>query len=481
MKKLAFAFIVIAFATCSSNSSNTTDTGIQDAFEQSQQDTQQDNIATQDLNKQADTSKHDTLQDTTKVDAKDVLTDVPTDVAGAMDPNRQPTGAVGTNPDKTPYSLHITWLHDPSTSAVMQWQTKDQSAQAVCWFAKADEVKTNADDTVSMPITQGHIVTGKNREYKFGNSLQTLHWVEITGLTPGTRYRYRCGEMTVAGGMVINANLSPLYTFTTPANGDTTAFMVYGDSRGGYDTVAQMAKYIAKHFQDAEFHIFTGDFDTTGMQDEWDKWFAAMQPITTRWGLIPVMGNHEILTMSNYLGLFVLPKGPGTVDGVNLAEKTYSYDIGPVHVVVLDSNDKKTIKAQVKWLDDDLKATNKPWKIVALHHPAYAAGGHKSNEDVDTYFVPVFEADNVDFVFNGHNHYYERTVPIRAGKKDDTGVVYITTGGFGAPLYDTENAWFIAYREKTLNFIECKVTKTQFKMTAYDESGTKIDEYEKNK
>jgi len=479
MKRLILPAMAILFVACAGNGKTTTDT-------------ENNDIALHDLGipdhgqVQKDVKKTDINQDVTKVDAADVSTDVPKDVrtdqGNSMDPNRQPKGVVGSNPDKTPYSLHITWTHDPSNSAVMQWQTKDQSAGATCWIAKASDVKTNADDSVSMPFTPDHIFKGKNDKFGMKTQDQTLHWVEITGLTPGTKYMYRCGEMTVAGGMINNASLSPLYKFATPANGDSTDFMVYGDSRGGYDTVAKMAKYIAEKFQDAEFQIFTGDFDTTGMQNEWDQWFAAMQPIVTRWGLIPVMGNHELFTMKNYLGLFVLPDGPGTVDGVDLAEKTFSYDIGPVHVVVLDSNSQKTIKAQVSWLDDDLKATTKPWKVVALHHPAYAAGGsHPSNVDVDTYFVPVFEANNVDFVFNGHNHYYERTVPIRAGKKDDTGVVYVTTGGFGAPLYSTEDAWFIAYRDKTLNFVECKVDKTSFAMTTYDEGGIKIDSYTKNK
>lgn len=481
-RKLGLLMVVAFFVACGSN--NNTNTGVKDTVQVDSADVAKDvKSDNQKTEVRQDIIKNDTIDATDVELDQNIRNDNGRDIGPVLDPNRQPVTAVGSDPVRRPYSLHITWLHDPSTSAVMQWQTQDQLAGAVCWIARADEVKTNTDDSVSMPITSGHVFTGQNEKFglKATNPDQTLHWVEITGLTPGTKYRYRCGEMNIKGSMVTDVNLSPLYSFATPANGDTMNFMVYGDSRGGYEDVATMASYIAKNFKDAEFHIFTGDFDSTGMQNEWDQWFAAMQPITTQWGLIPVMGNHELLTMNNYLGLFVLPKSTGTIDGVDLSEKAFSYDIGPVHIVVLDSNDKKTIKAQVSWLNNDLKATKKPWKVVALHHPAYAAGGHKSDGDVDTYFVPVFEANNVDFVFNGHNHYYERTWPIRDGKKDDTGVVYVTTGGFGAPLYDTESAWFVAYGEKTMNFVNCKVTATQFDMTAYDESGIKIDNYTKNK
>jgi len=54
--------------------------------------------------------------------------------------------------------------------------------------------------------------------------------------------------------------------------------------------------------------------------------------------------------------------------------------------------------------------------------------------------VPLFEQYGVDMVFNGHDHHYERTCPIRAGQcssAQEGGVVYYVTGGGGAPLYKT--------------------------------------------
>jgi hypothetical protein len=50
-------------------------------------------------------------------------------------------------------------------------------------------------------------------------------------------------------------------------------------------------------------------------------------------------------------------------------------------------------------------------------------------------YVPLLEKYNADLVLCGHNHWYERTVPIRRGTRDIDGITYVTTGGGGASLY----------------------------------------------
>lgn len=43
----------------------------------------------------------------------------------------------------------------------------------------------------------------------------------------------------------------------------------------------------------------------------------------------------------------------------------------------------------------------------------------------------------------GHEHNYERISPIKNEKVDQKGVVYVITGGGGAPLYEKkmDNSW----------------------------------------
>lgn len=46
-------------------------------------------------------------------------------------------------------------------------------------------------------------------------------------------------------------------------------------------------------------------------------------------------------------------------------------------------------------------------------------------------FVPLFEKYNVDLALESDGHCIKRTVPIRNGKQNPTGVVYVGEGGLG--------------------------------------------------
>jgi hypothetical protein len=67
--------------------------------------------------------------------------------------------------------------------------------------------------------------------------------------------------------------------------------------------------------------------------------------------------------------------------------------------------------------------------------------------------VPLFDAHGVDIVFMGHDHHYERTVPLRGDAEVPLGegTVYMTTGGGGASLRAVEESDFTAYSESTLH------------------------------
>jgi len=81
----------------------------------------------------------------------------------------------------------------------------------------------------------------------------------------------------------------------------------------------------------------------------------------------------------------------------------------------------------------------------------------------------AFEFFNVDIVFNGHDHCYER------GKVGS--VNYIVTGGGGAPPYDVGKSWWTIYSEKTYHY--CLVTANQEELyfEAKKPDGTIIDSF----
>ena len=49
-------------------------------------------------------------------------------------------------------------------------------------------------------------------------------------------------------------------------------------------------------------------------------------------------------------------------------------------------------------------------------------------------FVPILQRGGVDLVLNGHVQNYERSKPLRSGRRSRRGIVYVVTGGGGAQL-----------------------------------------------
>jgi hypothetical protein len=165
--------------------------------------------------------------------------------------------------------------------------------------------------------------------------------------------------------------------------------------------------------------------------------------LTPTWGdprkrivkkLHPAPGNHEYYSSGaapyyTYFGSAAGDPGKGY----------YSYDVGAWHVVALNSEmfasslfTDAARKTQMDWLDADLKAHKTLCTLAYWHHPRFSSGWHGS----DAAQVPVWQIfyDNgVDLVLTGHDHDYERFLPMTpAGVLDTTrGVTQIIAGTGG--------------------------------------------------
>jgi acid phosphatase type 7 len=97
-------------------------------------------------------------------------------------------------------------------------------------------------------------------------------------------------------------------------------------------------------------------------------------------------------------------------------EHYYSFDYGNIHFICLDANlSLRTNGApMLRWLEQDLIATDKDWIIAFWHQPPYTWGSHNSDFERDLIemrenAVPLLESYGVDLVLCGHSHVYERT------------------------------------------------------------------------
>jgi hypothetical protein len=73
--------------------------------------------------------------------------------------------------------------------------------------------------------------------------------------------------------------------------------------------------------------------------------------------------------------------------------------------------------------------------LAYWHRPRFSSGNHGNSLDLDAYWR-ILAAARADLVLSGHDHDYERFVPMNAdGKADPRGVTEFVAGTGGASHY----------------------------------------------
>ena len=115
-------------------------------------------------------------------------------------------------------------------------------------------------------------------------------------------------------------------------------------------------------------------------------------------------------------------------------QSNYSFDYGNAHILFLDANPHlfndnlpggnafntpppafvsyPTVLGQ--WVIRDLDSSSQPWKIVVYHQPAFTSGDATIVNNQMRAIAKLLEDHGVNIVFNGHDHNYQRSLPIRA-------------------------------------------------------------------
>ncbi|MDP6779485.1 MAG: HEAT repeat domain-containing protein [Candidatus Latescibacteria bacterium] len=351
---------------------------------------------------------------------------------------RTGTFTSGTAFTKGPYAQNVT----PS-SIVIMWEASPAVGGAVVFGptgAIADTAK--ADDAAA------------------------FQEVTLSGLNPGTTYRYRA----LAGGLSSAAG-----TFRTPADADTAfRFILYGDSRSHPEVHGKLAGRMAQ--EDVAFVIHSGDFVDDGRKAvQWGpQFFTPVQPLALRTPIFPAIGNHEKDAPAYYRYFSVPANG-----SESRPEAWYAFDYGNAHFTVLDTNPPSGRFAagseQLRWLEQDLATSDAQWKLVVFHHPIYSSGRYSSDMELRSVLDPLFERYAVDMVLTGHDHLYERTRPLRGGKRHDDGVVHVVSGGGGADLYPAGRSPWTAVSKSCTHFCAIEISGSRLDMEATDSDGRQVD------
>jgi hypothetical protein len=296
----------------------------------------------------------------------------------------------------------------------------------------------------------------------------------VDGLDADTRYEYQI----LHDGSPIAAGI-PLKTIPAEGNG-TVRFVAFGDSGTKYSEPRAVRDAILSRNADGsaryphDFVVGLGDIAyTSGTYVEFDENFFGqmsgkgdrgngLQSLLASRPFVAVLGNHEYAVDERvipraFLDSFVNPTTEGTPAAD--AERYYSFDSGDVHFVVLDSMkferpETPGQREMLAWLDRDLRATKRKWRIALFHHAIFAHGEHGTYGDIGQNrtmrqrLAPILQRHGVQLVLFGHDHIYERSKRLRVDARgrierdgdcriieSSRGIVYVVVGIGGADLH----------------------------------------------
>jgi 3',5'-cyclic AMP phosphodiesterase CpdA len=173
--------------------------------------------------------------------------------------------------------------------------------------------------------------------------------------------------------------------------------------------------------------------------------------------LMAILGNHDVKQ----------GHGDAQMEALGMPGRYWAEEHGDVLIVGLDSNEIDD-PAQLRFLEDTLASTDATWRIVAVHHPPYSAGYQGSSVKVRETLAPFLERYGVQLVLSGHDHDYQRSVPI-------DGVTYVVTGG-ASGTRRTGEADFTAASYSWHNFVDIAITGDQLVLRAVGQDGSVFDE-----
>ncbi|WP_418277090.1 fibronectin type III domain-containing protein [Isoptericola jiangsuensis] len=293
-----------------------------------------------------------------------------------------------------PERVTLSPTQDPATSQTITWRTATATGSTV----------------QHVPATGGDVVTttGVGTGRAGGGH---YHRATLSGLQPGTAYRYRVGDGSTWSAW------TDLTTAGTP--GEPFRFLYFGDVQN--DITAGAAPVVRAAYAavpDAKVAVHAGDLINHAEDDaEWGEWYAAQGTAAATVNHVTAIGNHEYETWDQ--SEFWSQQFPGAGNGpddADLGGTVWYTDYQGVRFVALNSNYtnapwldvKDWMEDQEAWLDGVLEDNPNRWTVVAFHQPVFANSEGRSGAVVRRFWLDVFEEHDVDLVLQGHDHSYGR-------------------------------------------------------------------------
>ena len=261
--------------------------------------------------------------------------------------------------------------------------------------------------------------------------ITNLHKVTVTGLEPGTTYRYRVLmngvisaenrdhiALTAGWGNEVRRNITTVKTLRTEY--DEVKFAMVNDMHESDSVFRTLFPDCKKKY---DFVCFNGDMTSANDTEEGimkhylksaSKLFGAWTPI------VFVRGNHEYRGNAalKWLEYMETPTG----------KTYYSYNYGEHFFIVLDGGEDKCdsdirnlgvmitedyVQEEAEWLKEVVKSEeflNAKTRIVFCHMDPKTNGWH-GQTSIDKYLVPILNEAGVDVMLSGHIHKFRYDKP----------------------------------------------------------------------
>lgn len=310
-----------------------------------------------------------------------------------------------------PYVVHV-----ENDSAQLLWVTPASTdAGTVMLTAVDSDQEQRVTAQVSTPLFQ-------DSRLDEGTLNHLRHLALIENLESFTQYQYevQCGDgKTSSTGKFLTA--------PEPDDPVPFEFVIVSDGHA-YWRYSRISEPVAR--SNPAFVIHNGDF-TSGRGDDWDRWkiyFDVARPYLESSVLVPVVGAHDVLPARNFRSLFAFNDPFSNSEKEDDAATYYHKQYGNLLILVLDH--VYDLDEQIRWVESVLSENESKWKVVSIHEPMLRVGGRGQLLPGHYYeLAKIFEEYGVDLVIGGHDHIYERKLPLGgAGKKP---VHYITINSNG--------------------------------------------------
>ncbi|NLA76988.1 MAG: hypothetical protein GX851_04035, partial [Clostridiales bacterium] len=307
------------------------------------------------------------------------------------------------NPDHIMISIN----GDAKTSMAVTWRTCAEITEGYVEYHSGDGVMKR--------------VAAETEIFESDIDISSMFWAHLTGLQPGTKYFYTCGNKT---------HRSEEYFFTTePEMLDKFKFICVSDQQKGephdcpdYSYFNRFIKGVLERHPDVRFILTGGDNTDCGQHEvQWNGAFSGLVGIAEHIPFMMAVGNHDNRGFEDYekcIGRYYAEpaeyfnkqfKGSYASDGPQgWQTENYTFDYGNVHFSMVGINAPELVN---EWLIKDLTACEKTWKIGTYHFPICYSG--EDCQNYDAYPVMREGMELFDLMFSGHEHNFSRSFPLK--------------------------------------------------------------------